>query len=97
MRQIRFPYFFILMSLAALLATWVLCMAPKAQAAEAPVSTAVEEDGRLPGDDAPAVEKCFLTAEELAAQEDYENEKIETALNMGVRTATIYWCEEGDI
>lgn len=40
----------------------------------------VECEGRLPGDDNPALEKCYLTEEELEALEDYENEKIEAAL-----------------
>lgn len=81
MKQIRFPHFSILLSLAAMaLAARVLCAAPKVQAVETPVSAAAEEDGRLPGDDTPATEKCFLAEEELAALEDYENEKIEAAL-----------------
>lgn len=54
------------------------------RAAELPpepeTTLAVAEEGRLPGDDTPATEKCFLTEEELAVQEDYENEKIEAAL-----------------
>lgn len=48
-----------------------------------PTETEPEEAGRLPGDDTPALERCYLTDEELAAmevQEDYENEKIEAAL-----------------
>lgn len=34
--------------------------------------------GRLPGDDVPATERCYLTEDEV--QEDFENEKIEAAL-----------------
>lgn len=34
--------------------------------------------GRLPGDDVPATERCYLT--EAEAQEDFENERIEAAL-----------------
>ena len=34
--------------------------------------------GRLPGDDIPATERCYLTEDEV--QEDWENEKIEAAL-----------------
>ena len=38
-----------------------------------------QEDGdRLPGDDVPATERCYLTAVEV--QEDFENERIEAAL-----------------
>ena len=36
------------------------------------------DDGRLPGDDVPATERCYLTEDEV--QEDFENEKIEAAL-----------------
>lgn len=36
------------------------------------------DDGRLPGDDIPAAERCYLTEDEV--QEDWENEKIEDAL-----------------
>ena len=34
--------------------------------------------GRLPGDDVPASERCYLTEDEV--REDFENEKIEAAL-----------------
>ena len=34
--------------------------------------------GRLPGDDVPATERCYLTEDEV--QEDFENEKIEAEL-----------------
>lgn len=37
-----------------------------------------EDDGRIPGDDVPATERCYMTEEEI--QEDFENEKIEAAL-----------------
>ena len=33
-----------------------------------------EDDGRLPGDDVPATERCYMTDEEI--REDYENQKI---------------------
>lgn len=36
------------------------------------------DDGRLPGDDVPAAERCFMTDEEV--QEDFENEYITDAL-----------------
>lgn len=36
------------------------------------------DDGRLPGDDVQATERCYLTEDEV--QEDWENEKIEAAL-----------------
>ena len=37
-----------------------------------------EDDGRLPGDDVPATERCYMTDEEV--QEDFENYYIEQAL-----------------
>ena len=37
-----------------------------------------EDDGRIPGDDVPATERCYMTEEEV--QEDYENQKISEAL-----------------
>lgn len=39
-----------------------------------------DTDGRLPGDDTPALTRCYITEEELEALEDYENEMIEAAL-----------------
>lgn len=36
------------------------------------------DDGRIPGDDVPAVVRCFMTEEEI--QEDFENEYIEQAI-----------------
>lgn len=44
----------------------------------APIEETQEVDGRLPGDDVPATERCYMTEEE--AQEDYENEYITGAL-----------------
>ena len=37
-----------------------------------------EDDGRIPGDDAPATERCYMTDEEV--QEDFENYYIEQEL-----------------
>lgn len=37
-----------------------------------------EDDGRIPGDDVPATERCYMTEEEV--QEDFENEYITDAL-----------------
>lgn len=44
----------------------------------APIEETQEDDGRIPGDDIPATERCYLTEEEV--QEDYENEYITDAL-----------------
>ena len=37
-----------------------------------------QNDGRLPGDDVPATERCYMTDEEV--QESFENENIQNAL-----------------
>ena len=61
--------------LVALLATTVYAESRYEAAPEIAQST---DDGRLPGDDVPATERCYLTEDEV--QEDFENEKIEAAL-----------------
>lgn len=40
-----------------------------------------QDDGRLPGDDVPATERCYMTDEEV--QEAFENEEIEQAILSG--------------
>lgn len=49
---------------------------PEAQQ-DGPVVQAIPDDGRLPGDDIPATERCYMTPEEIEAA---ENEMIEAAL-----------------
>ena len=44
----------------------------------APIEEPKEDDGRIPGDDVPATERCYMTDEEV--QEDFENYYIEQAL-----------------
>ena len=44
----------------------------------APIEEPKEDDGRIPGDDVPATERCYMTEEEV--REDYENQKISEAL-----------------
>ena len=44
----------------------------------APIAEPKEDDGRLPGDDVPATERCYMTQEEV--QEDFENYYILNAL-----------------
>lgn len=61
--------------LVALLATTVYAESRYEAKTEIAQST---DDGRLPGDDVPATEHCYLT--EDGVQEDFENEKIEAAL-----------------
>lgn len=62
-----------------------------------PLSKAVQvrDGGRLPGDDVPATERCYLTEEEIEAS---ENEMIEAALltrshKIEDVTITFYCCE----
>ena len=43
-----------------------------------PIAEPQEDDGRIPGDDIQATERCYMTEEEV--QEDYENEYITGAL-----------------
>ena len=43
-----------------------------------PIEEPKEDDGRIPGDDVPATERCYMTDEEI--QEDFENYYIEQAL-----------------
>ena len=43
-----------------------------------PVEAPQEDDGRIPGDDVPATERCYMTDEEI--QEDFENYCIEQTL-----------------
>ena len=61
--------------LVALLAATVCAESLSAETTEIAQST---DDGRLPGDDVPATERCYITEDEV--QEDFENEKIEAAL-----------------
>ena len=61
--------------LVALLATTVCAESLSEETTEIAQST---DDGRLPGDDVPATERCYLTEDKV--QEDFENEKIEAAL-----------------
>lgn len=60
----------------AIMAVAVLVTPVKADAA--PIAEPQEDDGRLPGDDVPATERCYMTEEEI--QEDLENNYIEQAL-----------------
>ena len=97
--QRRLMYITYLLFLALLLARLLSYMAmtveaePQETAVEAPASA---EDGRLPGDDTPALVRCYLTEEEV---EVAENELIEQALlarshKIEDVTITFYCCEE---
>lgn len=63
--------------------------------ADSEMETAVEDTGRLPGDDTPATTRCYMTEEEVEAA---ENELIEAALlarshKLEDVTITFYCCE----
>lgn len=60
----------------AIMVVFVLVTPVKADSA--PIAEPQEDDGRLPGDDVPAAERCYMTEEEI--QEDFENEYITDAL-----------------
>lgn len=69
---------------------------PDTPAPESPVTVSDADDGRIPGDDIPATQRCYLTPEEMEAA---ENEMIEAALlNRSKKiedvTITFYCCEE---
>ena len=54
-----------------------------------------EDDGRIPGDDIPATERCYMTQEEV--QEDYENFYIKNALLAKankIEDCTVTWYTE---
>ena len=54
-----------------------------------------EDDGRIPGDDIPATERCYMTDEEV--QEDFENHYIQNALLAKankIEDCTVTWYTE---
>ena len=77
----------------AVISMFVLVTPVKADAV--PVEEPQEDDGRLPGDDVPATERCFMTEEEI--QEDFENYYIEQALLAKankIENCTVTWYTE---
>ena len=85
---------FILAAIAwAVISMFVLVTPVKADAV--PVEEPQEDDGRLPGDDVPATERCYMTDEEI--REDYENQKITEALLAKahkIENCTVTWYTE---
>ena len=57
---------------------WIFMVVSVLTGMTAKADSAPQDDGRLPGDDAPATERCYMTDEEV--QEDFENEYITDAL-----------------
>ena len=68
----------LILAVIALAAIVVSVLVTPVNADAAPIEEPKEDDGRIPGDDAPATERCFMTEEEI--QEDFENYYIEQAL-----------------
>ena len=57
---------------------WLFMVVSVLTGMTAKADSAPQNDGRLPGDDVPATERCYMTDEEV--QEAFENENIEQAL-----------------
>lgn len=57
---------------------WLFMVVSVLTGITAKADSAPHDDGRLPGDDVPATERCYMTDEEI--QEDFENYYIEQAL-----------------
>ena len=57
---------------------WLFMVVSVLTGMTAKADSAPHDDGRLPGDDVPATERCYMTEDEI--QEDYENQKISEAL-----------------
>ena len=96
--QRRLMYITYLLFLILLLAWLLSYMAMTVEAGPANHSKAevVRDSGSLPGDDTPATTRCYMTEEEIEAN---ENELIEAALlarshKLENVTITFYCCEE---
>ena len=57
---------------------WLFMVVSALTGMTAKADSAPHDDGRLPGDDVPATERCYMTDEEI--QEDFENYYIEKSL-----------------
>ena len=57
---------------------WLFMVVSVLTGITAKADSAPHDDGRLPGDDVPATERCYMTDEEV--QESFENENIQNAL-----------------
>nr|DAR15137.1 MAG TPA: lytic transglycosylase [Caudoviricetes sp.] len=96
--QRRLMYITYLLFLVLLLA-WLgsyLVLTAEAEQPAVYKAVLVRDDGRLPGDNTPATERCYMTEDEIEAN---ENELIEQALlarshKIEDVTITFYCCEE---
>ena len=57
---------------------WLFMVVSVLTGMTAKADSSPQNDGRLPGDDVPATERCYMTDEEV--QEAFENENIQNAL-----------------
>ena len=95
--QRRLMYITYLLFLLLLLAWLLSYMAMTAEAEPAAQKAEIiRDDGSLPGDDTPATTRCYMTEDEIEAN---ENELIEAALlarshKLEDVTITFYCCEE---
>ena len=74
---------------------WLFMVVSVLTGMTAKADSAPQDDGRLPGDDVPATERCYMTDEEV--QEDFENYYIEQALLAKankIEDCTVTWYTE---
>ena len=74
---------------------WLFMVVSVLTGMTAKADSAPQDDGRLPGDDVPATERCYMTDEEV--QESFENENIQNALLAKankIENCTVTWYTE---
>ena len=74
---------------------WLFMVVSVLTGMTAKADSAPQDDGRLPGDDVPATERCYMTDEEV--QEAFENENIQNALLAKankIEDCTVTWYTE---
>ena len=74
---------------------WLFMVVSVLTGMTAKADSAPQDDGRLPGDDIPATERCYMTDEEV--QESFENENIQNALLAKankIENCTVTWYTE---
>ena len=74
---------------------WLFMVVSVLTGMTAKADSAPQDDGRLPGDDVPATERCYMTDEEV--QESFENENIQSALLANankIEGCTVTWYTE---
>ena len=74
---------------------WLFMVVSVLTGMTAKADSSPQDDGRLPGDDVPATERCYMTDEEV--QESFENENIQNALLAKankIEDCTVTWYTE---